>query len=222
MKIRICTPFYSEFEAVKSGAKECLSYSDIKFVFEPRHSGPLMFNNRNSLINDQKSQMKKQFPLEEYDAFLFVDSDISFSLNNVLKLIESKKEIIGSPYLKHDDRGLYSTGNFHKEIFGSTKFNYSIIEKGLKQVDFTGTGFLLIQRNVFEILEYPWFEPIKVEYGNQAEVVGEDIAFCMKAKQNGFQIYCDFDNPVIHKLRRKKNINWDINSIIKENFENEN
>lgn len=211
LKIRICTPFYSEFEDVKSGVRECLNYDKIKFAFEPRQSGPLIYKVRNSFLNDSRSQLKKQVPLEEFSHFLFADSDITFTLKHVLSLLEKNIPIACSPYLTHNDDGFYHTGMFEKEIPGLIKKQFMKYERGFKEVDYSGTGFMLIERKVLEIMEYPWFEPLKIDNGDKAEIIGEDVVFCMKSKQLGFPVYCDFNNAVKHRLRKQNDFNWDIN-----------
>ncbi|GAI93114.1 unnamed protein product, partial [marine sediment metagenome] len=45
-----------------------------------------------------------------------------------------------------------------------------------------GAGFLLVKREVFEKLPYPWFS---------FEKGGEDLYFCDKARENGFEIWAD-------------------------------
>ncbi len=212
LKIRICTPFYSEFEDVKSGVRECLEYDKIKFVFEPRQSGPLIYKVRNSFLNDNRSQLKKQIPLEDFSHFLFVDSDITFNLENVLNLLKFKLPITCCPYLTHNDDGKYHTGMFQENNPGIIKYNFTKYQKGREQVDYSGTGFMLIERNVLEYMEYPWFEPLKIDLGDKADIIGEDVAFCMKANQIGWDIYCDFDHPVKHRMRKQSDFNWNINS----------
>jgi Fe-S-cluster containining protein len=51
----------------------------------------------------------------------------------------------------------------------------------LLKVDATGTGCILIRRDVLEQTPYPWF---RNEYGT-----GGDLMFCVKAKRVGFQTY---------------------------------
>ena len=84
MKIRVCIPFYSEFESIKLGLQELDNCKEHEFVIEPRQ-GVNVANTRNSLINDQRSSKKYQNPLEGFDAFLTIDSDMEFTLNNILK-----------------------------------------------------------------------------------------------------------------------------------------
>ena len=60
-------------------------------------------------------------------------------------------------------------------------------------VDYTGFGWVLIKKGVFENLEYPWFAPkMQVfESGSVQDMCGEDVSFCLDAKEEGFDIWCD-------------------------------
>jgi hypothetical protein len=70
---------------------------------------------------------------------------------------------------------------------------------GLMQVDYVGAGCLLISRKVLETLQYPWFFwsrndpriPLK-------ERISEDLYFCKKAREAGFQIYLDASVRCLH------------------------
>lgn len=210
MKIRVCVPFYSEFEFAKSGLKECLKCSEIEFSVEPRQ-GTIISRLRNSLLNDGKSKKVSQSPVSNFDYFLFVDSDIGFTLDNVLKLLSQDKEIIASPYLCHDNNGTYQCGVFYSDQPGNIKYRYTIYEKGTKEVDFVGAGFLLIKRSALEKIEFPWFREMLLEVGQDADIIGEDIGFCLNARKSGLKVYCDFDNPVKHNLRTANSFNWNLN-----------
>lgn len=52
-------------------------------------------------------------------------------------------------------------------------------------VDYTGFGWVLIKKGVFENLEYPWFAPkMQVfESGAVQDMCGEDVSFCLDAKE---------------------------------------
>ena len=62
-------------------------------------------------------------------------------------------------------------------------------------VDYTGFGWLLIKKGVFEHegMPYPWFAPkMQVfESGEVQDMCGEDVSFCLDAKEAGFEIWCD-------------------------------
>mgnify|MGYP005636382351 FL=1 len=73
-------------------------------------------------------------------------------------------------------------------------------------VDYTGFGWLLIKKGVFEHEEmpYPWFAPkMQVfESGNVQDMCGEDVSFCLDAKEAGFEIWCDPRIRVGHEKTR--------------------
>ena len=73
-------------------------------------------------------------------------------------------------------------------------------------VDYAGFGWLLIQNGVFEDkkMPYPWFAPkMQVfESGNVQDMCGEDVSFCLDAKEAGYEIWCDPRIRVGHEKTR--------------------
>ena len=73
-------------------------------------------------------------------------------------------------------------------------------------VDYTGFGWLLIKNGVFENegMPYPWFAPkMQVfESGEVQDMCGEDVSFCLDAKEAGFEIWCDPKIRVGHEKTR--------------------
>ena len=71
-------------------------------------------------------------------------------------------------------------------------------------VDYTGFGWVLIKKGVFENLEYPWFAPqMQVfESGDVQDMCGEDVSFCLDAKKMGMEIWCDPRIRVGHEKTR--------------------
>ena len=79
-------------------------------------------------------------------------------------------------------------------------------------VDYAGFGWLLIQKGVFEDFDengkkkmpYPWFAPkMQVfESGNVQDMCGEDVSFCLDAKEAGYEIWCDPRIRVGHEKTR--------------------
>lgn len=74
-------------------------------------------------------------------------------------------------------------------------------ETGLMQVDATGTAFLLMHRSVLEKMRergfskaYPWFQETELS----GHPVGEDIAFCLRARTLGYPIFVDLDTRIGH------------------------
>ena len=70
-----------------------------------------------------------------------------------------------------------------------------------------GFGFIGIKSGVFEKMKRPWFGPVPVpnideETGEKTEdfiLVGEDLSWCTKAINSGFEIWVDPDVRVTHQ-----------------------
>lgn len=62
-------------------------------------------------------------------------------------------------------------------------------------------GFILVKKGVFESMEYPWFKPIEKKIGNMVDFTMEDVAFCLTAREKGFEIYVD---PTVRVGHEKK------------------
>jgi hypothetical protein len=64
----------------------------------------------------------------------------------------------------------------------------------LIEIDATGTGCLLINMEVFDKIDPPWFKFTNI----RERPVGEDIYFCSKAREAGIKIYADTSIDVKH------------------------
>ncbi len=62
------------------------------------------------------------------------------------------------------------------------------LDAGPVQCDAVGTGFMLIRRDVLELLEPPWFQ---VMMDNDFKIISEDVYFCRKVRQQGLSLVAD-------------------------------
>lgn len=138
------------------------------------------------------------------DYLMFVDADMSFTpqgFNTLIKHgLELDADLIGGLYVSRYDERINIIKKFGTNDKGE-KFLVDIkeiptFEKPFK-VDGIGTGFLLINMRVFTKIDPPFFYyPEPQEFGLRPvpfpkNELGDDISFCMKVKQAGFQIFCD-------------------------------
>ncbi len=157
---------------------------------------------RNAMINGEKSSFLRQ-SVEGFDYFLCVDADTGFTLDNVRQLLAHDKDIVSGAYVhKHDPTRIVA--GWWTKIPGLSLMDDRVpIDKtGLFEVDWVGAGFLLIRREVFERTDYPWFTAREVRFkidGREcAQVVSDDLGFCMKMGQAGETILLDADCRVEH------------------------
>ena len=140
------------------------------------------------------------------DFILFIDSDMAWKSQNIVSLIKAEKHIIGGLYYKR--RFPYSPVVY---VYDGTKGQFNglaSVPPRLFQCDGIGTGFLMISRKVInhfleEEFKADWglpFDPIKVEAPGDcgSYYMGEDLSFCAKAKQLGYEIWCDPEKVITH------------------------
>lgn len=213
LNVRVCIPFYQEFEACKPGLRELSECREARFDIAPRQ-GTLVHEVRNHLLNDGCSQKKRQTPVEGYDYFLMVDSDMGFGAEDVLRLLRHRKPVIAAPVMGHSSTAVYQCGSFDPGLPGNIGVKSPVTERGVKRVDWTGAAFLLISREALERMEYPWFRLPMISKGDSQTQAGEDVGFCLEAAKVGIELFVDFDVRVHHHRRHGKSFNWDINTSL--------
>ena len=126
---------------------------------------------------------------------------------------EKEREIVAGWYCTEDGKTTSVAHWLDEDDFRGNGgvMNHETIDSISKRkksftVDYTGFGWLLIKKGVFESegLPYPWFAPkMQVfESGEVQDMCGEDVSFCLDAKEAGFEIWCDPRIRVGHEKTR--------------------
>ncbi len=134
----------------------------------------------------------------DYDYIMWIDSDSVFEVEQfkiLLDQMENDKRyhILSGIYLLEDGR--YSA---HFD-FSTTNKEGPVLPQDIKnlgkkpfKVLYSGMGFMIVRKGVFESLSYPWFMPFAyVGQGGAQILAGDDASFCMKAQEAGFDILVD-------------------------------
>ena len=203
MSLLICTPIHgagvTKFWLSILKLQETLIYSDFDHAF-------LILENE-SLIQRARNNSVTTFLDTEYDRFLFIDSDIEFEPEDVLKLWNADKDIVCGAYsMKRED--CPTSAWVDGSLVDLEKLD------GLTKIDFCGTGFVMYKRKVFEEMKSHYPERIHSE-GKPGENVlshrvsfayfdprvedgvyySEDYAQCLDWRAMGGEIWID---PTIH------------------------
>jgi len=159
----------------------------------------------------------KQVPWDgklQYDYQLWIDSDIVFDTEKFYRLVAMDKDIAAGWYMTEDGHTTSVAHWLEEDDFRTNggvmnHENGETMSKRRKPftVDYTGFGWVLIKKGVFENLEYPWFAPKmqQFESGEVQDMCGEDVSFCLDAKDAGYEIWCD---PRIRVGHEKMRIIW--------------
>lgn len=143
-----------------------------------------------ALIYSARDKLAEMACKENYDYILFVDSDMILPTNTIAKLLSHNKDIVSGLYFKRRP-------NYEPVIYTNVKMRLlepasaePIMDygEGLIEVEGCGMGCCLINTKVFKDIlstDYSCFEPLPQ--------LGEDFAFCVRARNKGYTIYCDTD-----------------------------
>ncbi len=139
------------------------------------------------------------------DYTLFIDSDMRFPQDALLKLLLHGKAMVGTNYSSRTFPakfvGIKRVTNQETSEAGE-KLRTGLDSTGLESVDALGFGFMLIRHDVFAALPDPqespwfWFDFIKGSPSN----IGEDVHFCNLVREYGFEIFVDHDlsKQIVH------------------------
>jgi GT2 family glycosyltransferase len=153
---------------------------------------------------------KNQSPFDgklNYDYIMWIDSDIIFQVQDFFTLLKhGDKDIVSGLYLM-DGGKQYAVVKSWDEKFFTEHGTFQFLEpsdisdkKELIEVSYSGMGFMLIKRGVYENIDYPWFEPQHFTFQqNVSDFASEDVSFCKKAQEKGFKIYVDTSVIVGHE-----------------------
>ena len=149
----------------------------------------------------------------KYDYQLWIDSDIVFNVEKFYQLVLMDEKIASGWYCTEDGKTTSVAHWLDEDDFKGNGgvMNHETLDSIAKRqkpftVAYAGFGWLLIKHGVFEDpqMPYPWFAPkMQVfESGAVQDMCGEDVSFCLDAKEAGFRIMCDPRIRVGHEKTR--------------------
>lgn len=131
-----------------------------------------------------------------YKKIFWIDSDISWTPEDFLKLYDSDKNIVTGVYRIADGSLTSCMTQQHPRGIPTDMIRNM---KGHHEISGTGFGFIAIKYGVFENMSRPWFVCLPQQVApNVIDSVSEDISWCIKAKQAGYKIYLDAEVRVGH------------------------
>lgn len=197
-----------EAEYVKSlvATIDYLNKNNISYYYTSEYSSQVNAAREATIMSSRALNVFCKEPLHgeaTYDKIIWIDSDISWTVDDFIKLYKSNLDIVsgiylneyGIPLFSYDEDSVYFTDESWKnktypfEVFG------------------VGFGFVAMKSGVFENIPRPWFNTVFQEVANKdtGEVFylpwGEDLSWCKKAKEQGYKVYID---PSIRVTHHKK------------------
>ena len=162
---------------------------------------------RNMCLGADVLRGAKQKPFDgklRYDYIMWIDSDILFTPEHFGRLLAHDADIVSGVYLMEDRKHFAAVQDWDEQYFAEhgcfrflTPANLDGKE-GLLEVAYTGMGFMLVKKGVFESMEYPWFRPLRKQIGNAVDFTMEDGGFCLFARERSFSPMVDCTVRVGH------------------------
>lgn len=170
-----------------------------------QHYSPLLYYVRNMCLGGDNLRGIDQKPFGgqfDYDYIMWIDSDVVFTPDHFFKLLQDDKDIVSGLYMMSDNTHYATVEDWDDEFF-LKHGHFQFLSREMVQAkqgklftaDYTGFGWVLIKKGVFESLQYPWFQPVWTEYNIDGKIVRdftmEDVAFCKMIKEKGYDVWID-------------------------------
>lgn len=124
---------------------------------------------------------------QKCEKLFFLDSDIVVEPNVINKLLAHNKPFVGANY-NHRSFPLRSNVKFMDASRGEF-IAVPELPKELFKCAAVPTGAMLIDIAAVQKIPHPWFD---LEYFEDGTLrIGEDVYFCLKAIEHGYEIWCD-------------------------------
>ena len=164
-------------------------------------------------VSKARNALTALFLRSKYDYLLFIDADVEFNPEAVIRMLVTKKDIILTPYRVKFSQDVNFTK--YSVSFPDDK-NVTILPGDLVEISEGPAGLMLIHRKVFEFLmdscprlkiKHPfkkesdpylynfWDTTFDLDRGLWR---GEDISFCRLARDYGFKIYANIKSRITH------------------------
>ena len=181
--------------------------------------GALLQHSRNYGVGD-KLKWTKSDKVEEYEYYLMLDADMEFDPEDLIRLYNTKKMIISGASVPRGYSYKLNAGMWGS-ISGTTPEDRIIrsTDTGLIKVDWCGAAFLLIRKEAFNKMSYPWFDCRTIETSEGVEQTAEDIGFCMNAQESDIDIWFDCECRITHHTHLRKQVNAMSGEIVEQHKE---
>lgn len=196
-KILVCIPNYLGMMTYRM--VESLTQAQLYCIAKRVHM-EVCIAARMTLIEYARAYLAARFLASDFTHMMCIDDDLGFEPTSLMRMLERDKDIIA---------GVYPVKTI--PIFYPYKPLGAPQADGLQQAEHVPGGFLLIKRHVMEKLasEAQWFD---IEHDNHTisapdlysmplegkNKVGEDIAWCDRARKAGFDIWVEPNVGFVH------------------------
>jgi hypothetical protein len=194
-----------------------LNLNKYNIVIAPATGSYVTFVRMRTLgLDVRRGITQKPFDGETFDVWITIDSDIIFSPEAMISLIESteKHPVVSGMYRMADLVNFAAVKNWDTDYFSKNGTFEFLTEEAIQTwkketnlrympVHYTGLGFFACRKEVLDKLTYPYFdgnlqEIIKEDGTVLRDLSSEDVCFCKNILAAGYEIVLDTDLRLGH------------------------
>ncbi len=155
---------------------------------EPRGAeGAYTETNRNNIV---RAALNYEHPI---DAIMWLDSDMRNPADTICRLWGHGKDIVGATYRERQEPYRYLGKFVDPDDAHSTT--------GLKLMELMPGGMILVRTALYRALDPPW-------YDKREDGLRDDYYFSTKAREAGYEVWCDMDLTLKVRHRGEQEIGW--------------
>lgn len=173
-----------------------------------------------AFVGRARNMLARLFLQSNFHELLFVDADIGFDIEGVIALCKAKPDIVMGLYRMKEDGPNESMKLKFPALLEDPLIRHASDPRLLK-IQYGPAGFMRVRRSVFEkmIEKWPddWYEDA---HGKMHDFFpagrignafwGEDISFCQRAKECGFDLWAHQGIALTHHGEKSWPSNWQI------------
>lgn len=171
---------------------------------------------RNAFVGHGRNQIAQRFLASDFRDLLFIDADIGFNALDAAAICQAEPTIVFGMYLMKQDRPQYPA--LFVDPVEQHPSNPNLIK-----MQYGPTGFMRIRREVFDAMIEKWPDEWYIDgatgsktydffpggrHGNN--FMSEDIAFCHRAREVGFDLWALQGIPLQHSGEKTWEGRWEL------------
>lgn len=179
-----------------------LNKRNIVWAFSQEYSSHVADAREMTLNGDNQNSITESRPFKgsiTYDKILWIDSDIIFTPEDVIKAYESPYDVVAGAYMLASGEVVV-----YDKLFGPAHTMQEVLAMTEpKRVFGAGMGFFCMKSGIFEKMSRPWFQSVLGTHVQDGEeftfpIMGEDLSLCKRINDLGFEIWLDPSIKLIH------------------------